>query len=253
VKRATPELDCLMWTLVEENNPRAVEEFLQRFPDLKLELERRGKMVNGLKNLKPESKLSLAPPPPFRPRSSPAPMVPRGVMIAVAALSLAALGVASFTISYFAAPPRPPEKVGPVVQTSTPTVKLDEAPKEPRQASGSGKPIEPHVTDSSSVWMKPIHIKIDGAPLSAVVQAIGAQAGQQVILAPGMKSDPSIALEYNDRTAIDILTDLGKQYGFTPFDQGDGSIIIVPATEGVDNGTEPTATRGVKDLRRSGG
>jgi len=51
-----------------------------------------------------------------------------------------------------------------------------------------------------------------------------------ITIGPGM-ADPTISVDYQGVNSIQILEDLGRQYAFTPFDQGDGSVVIIPARD----------------------
>jgi hypothetical protein len=255
MRRVAPELDSLMWTLVEENNPRAVDQFLARHPELTGELERRTRMVKGLKQMKPESKAHISPPPPFKPRERMQPTFSRGALIAVGVLVLAALGIASFTASYFLMPTKQPQQPVETVQATSDQTQFQKEEVVPKVETPPIGPqagdVKPEVAIQRS--NQPMSIKIEQAPLSAVLKAIGAQSGLSVILAPGMQKDPTIEVNYEQMGAVAILEDLGKQHGFTAFDQGDGSVIIVPATEaGVED--RDVDTRSTKiDPRRVGG
>jgi hypothetical protein len=81
--------------------------------------------------------------------------------------------------------------------------------------------------------------------LSLVVQAVAQQGKFAINIGPGL-ADPVISVDYQGLNSIEILQDLGRQYAFTPFDQGDGTVIIVPArdpnAEREDKSSLPTPT-----------
>lgn len=238
MRKVAPELDCLMWTLVEEGNERAVDEFLVRYPELKLEVVRRAKMVNGLKKMKSDSELQLAPPP-FRPAERIRYQTPTRLVYVVAALCLVALGLASFTVTYLTLPPKKIETTNNVVSQPQPQPKIEKFPKDAlppksqEQAIMSPGPGDEPVATSTPRWAKRIaEIKVPNAPMDVAFKLLEAQTGMTIIIAPGTPN-PKVSLDYQDMSAMEILTEIGKEQGFTPMDQGDGSVIIVPAVESV--------------------
>jgi hypothetical protein len=232
MKRIAPELDRLMWALVEEDNDGAIREFALRHPELRTELMRRASMVVGLKNAKPIDTKTTRKPPPFRPRSNMTHSTPNRALYVIAACAIAAIGIASFLAGSFLFPSTPVTAVqqqSPPPQPVTPKISLPQNPPVlPRE-----QPIDetvPPVTVREQPSAKTINIRLASAPLLSVIEAIGAQSNLKIVIAPGMMN-PTIDAEYNNLTAMAVLEDLGKQNGFTAFDQGDGSVIIVPAVQ----------------------
>jgi hypothetical protein len=235
MRKVAPELDCLMWTLVEQGNDRAVEEFLTRYPEMKPEIGRRAKMVNGLKKMKTDAELQLAPPP-FRPAERVRYQPPSRMVYVVAALCLVALGLASFTVTYLALPPKQNTQSDPVAPQpkTSPVEKFPQnapPPKGQQPAVTQPGPGDERAVDTTPRWAKKISgIKVPNAPMLDAFKLIEAQTGMKIIVAPGTPN-PAISLDYQDMTAMEILAEIGKDQGFTPMDQGDGSVIIVPAVE----------------------
>jgi hypothetical protein len=230
-----------MWQVVEAN-PEAADELISRHPELAGELARRRVMVRGLKKLKPESRADVSPPPPFRLAvASSSPAIGRSMSAAVVALVLAAIGLASFTVSYLMAPDAPDTTRGPV-GISPPKQGLfapGRATPTPHP-SGSLSNLDPEpspATQSAEDRMEaPIAIQMTGASLSSALKAIAAQGRFEVVLAPGMTDDPTISVKYESISPKAILEDLGKKYGFTAYDQGDGTILVVPAVDSQGTG-----------------
>ncbi len=251
MRRVAPEFDSLIWTLVEEGNERAIDEFLARHPEFKQEVARRSLMVKGLKEMKPETER-----PPFRPAERIQYQGPTRMVYVAAGLVLAALGVASFTVTYLTLPkPAEPAKIVAPPARNDPSKFTEDAPQlKPRvPTSGQlGPEDEPPVTTQAPKPTPPkrIAIKIEDAPLHTVFDLISAESGMQVIVAPGTPN-PAVGVNYADMTTMEILKDMGREHGFTPMDQGDGSIIIIPAVEGPDSlrpvpaktGSEPKSQR----------
>ena len=90
-------------------------------------------------------------------------------------------------------------------------------------------------------------MSIKRAPLQTVLKLVAAQGKLGITIAPGL-SNPDVAIQYEDKTVIEILQDLGRQYAFTAFDQGDGSVLIIPARD--DEPAELSGTIGTKEDRR---
>ena len=238
MRKVAPEMDQLMWTLVEAGNDRAIQEFAYRHPEHRTELMRRVTMVSSLRRANPELS-APASPPPFRPRQAPAPAPTSRWMVAAVATALAGLAVASYYAGSQLFPKATP--VPTVVETpkGTPSnvdrFEEDESkPKDPVASVAETPPSSP-VRDEPPiepprVSSRPISLRISQAPLITVLEAIAAQSGMKVIPAPGMVN-PDVNVNYENRPAMEVLEDLGRQHHFTAFDQGDGSIIVIPAVQ----------------------
>jgi hypothetical protein len=251
VKGIPPEIDRMMWTVAEQENAAAAEEFLQRYPIYREELLRRRQAVSGLKTSRPIEKSTPHAIPRFVPREArrQAP-APRQVAV-VSGLVLAALAVASYTATtLLTPPPAPTPKVEPVVpsphkipQRVTPHRQTAPSVDVPPVTPAPEK--EPTKSEEVPKYLRPQSLVVKTATLADVLKLLGAQAGVKIVVAPGMPN-PTIDVEYHDLNALEILHDLGAQYRFTPFDQGDGSIIVYPAVD--DSGST-----GVGNIRRLGG
>jgi len=245
MKKVAPELDALMWTLAEEGNARAIDEFGARHPNLRGELLHRISMVKGLR----DSKTHLATPrvatPKFVPREPHVSMMQaRGPAAIVGGLVLAAIAAAAFLVTTIMAPaPRP--TVVPIEQTtekggSSAVVKTEDKPVEvsPVQSDpttpgpGSRTIDPPSVNDEKDVAdsTKPTNLRIDNAPLFTVLNLMQDLCGVKIQFAPGTLN-PMVSVDYHGMTAMDMLRDLGKRYAFTPLDQHDGSIWVVPVVD----------------------
>jgi hypothetical protein len=241
--RVPPEIDALMWALVEQRNDRAIAEFEGRYPEYRHELHRRSTLVTGLKKMKPHGSDEVEPlsPPPFKPREVVRYTTPSRTLLVVGALVLAALGVGSYTLTSMLLPPEKPAAVRQASQPApTPETRFDE-----------GSVITPPTTNNPAVLLPgdevgvqpvnkllvPISVKLEGAPLEAVLMTIGSLSGVEVVIAPGLQN-PTVDADFAGMRPLDILQSLGKIYGFTPFDQGNGSVLIIPARE------QPSASDG---------
>ncbi len=234
MKHVAPELDSLMWTLAEEGNERAIDEFGQRHPALRGELIYRIKMVKGLRSAgKPTAVAAVIPK--FTPRESGSHVVhSRATNITVGALVFASIAAAAFVITTFLTPekrfhkedlPKPP----PVASNAAP-IRVPE-PKGPVVNLAPIKEPDPVLKgNQSEASQRPTSVSIDHAPLLTVLQMMSEISGTQITSAPGMPN-PVVDVDYHNMSAMEMLRDLGKRYAFTPLDQHDGSILVVPAVD----------------------
>ncbi|HRK21068.1 MAG TPA: hypothetical protein PLX06_04640 [Fimbriimonadaceae bacterium] len=240
--KVAPDVERMMWAVAESGDPQAVADFESRFPQLRYELSKRIDLVRELKASKrignPQGSI-----PAFHP---PAALRTAGFSKwrwSMAAVALSALAVGSFVVTRQIltnpAPPtpmasedlKPPETVLPQPVQET-TVKRTEpeqgAPNEPGPENGLALP-----EDEAPVvpkWQLPHTVKFDRLGLANAIKAIGAQCGLRISMPPDMPND-EIVLDYRGMTAMEMLRDMGGQFGFTAFDQGDGSVLIIPARD----------------------
>lgn len=250
--RVPPEIDRLMWTLAEENNPGALDEFVRRYPIYREELARRRQAVSGLKTSRPAKPASVKPIPRFTPKEHvrPARKLDAAHYV-VGTLVLAALGLASYTFtSSLTSHPTPPAPA-PVVRTDPVQVPPTVVQKFPESAPPVQTPApQPETSppkDNTPKYLQPQTLTIKAAKLHDALNLIGAQVGLNIVIAPGLP-DPTVAVDYHDVTAVEMLADLGRRYHFTPFDQGDGSVVIYPTIDPTD-----PAHAGPGNLRKLGG
>lgn len=240
MRRLPPEVDQLLWTLAETGSAQAVEEFEARYPQYRYELGRRMTMVRGLKGEKVRAEKAQAIPT-FRPRPLPSRANPRALAW-TGALVLAALAAASYTLTTtLSAPPepRPDPRPAPVAQTEVKPAPappepaphrssvVENAPKPPPETDETPDDVKP---DATPAYLRPQTVKMKRAPLVDALKVIAMQGGLKIVMGPGMPN-PDIAVDYEGKNTIEILQDLGRQYAFTPFDQGDGSVLIIPARD----------------------
>jgi len=250
MKRVPPELESLMWTLAEEGNDRAIDEFGERHPELRTELLHRISMVKGLRGAKKKVEEPVKAIPKFVPRET----KPSSPFYIVGGLVLAALCALAFavTILLTPAPHRAPE----------PTVPINKAPIQPpvqptNQAPVTSQSLPPPVEAANQPQkedekdLKPGTLRIEHAPLLTVLDMMSDVCHIRIDPAPGMPN-PDVVVDYRDMNAMEMLRDLGRQYRFTPIDQHDGSILVVPAIE-MKEGGSPSAPVGNYGNRKLGG
>jgi len=240
VKRIPADIDQLMWTLAEEGSESALRQFQIRYPEYSAELESRRSAIGGLRGARPGH---VEAPPKFR-RSEPKPEpVDRRFQTLTMGLGIAAVAAASFTIAYFATPRSAP---GPLKSEATPqpvatafegTPKLDRPVFVDAPVNSTPDPV---AVDDTPSYLKPQQVSIRRARLSTALQTIAVQGGLELVIGPGLV-DPEVVIDYDGMNTIEILQDLGGKYAFTAFDQGDGSVIIVPVIESPESGSAPFA------------
>jgi len=239
MSRWTQADDELMWMVAESRDDAAIEELIARKPELRSETLRRATMIAGLKGAKPEfGDLHRVPdfrqgPTPWRQR----PKVRRWVLLGLPAVALAIVvlkvapsaiqrkddGSSSYAMRGSEAastannekgmPPNPYSvEVAPATDPGVAATNSD-------IASLGTKIREPRVT-----------LREERIKLADAIQRIGQQAGIAVDIAPGLP-DFEITARYTDVPAREALGDMGKNFGFTVFDQGDRSILIIPAVD----------------------
>ena len=243
MKHIPPEIDSLLWAVAEDESPRAGDEFVQRYPRYAGELARRRQMVQGLKGVRPHGASAPSSRPAFRPVPETRPPVPRRVALAVGALVLAAVAVGSYTVATMTAPRRREPAPAPIVRVDPPVARQPEIreaapPVTPPTGTQDVPPVDDSRIDDLSSAQEPRSFKVRNTDLASALTLLGAEAGVKVIVAPGMQKR-LITADYTGLTVAEMLEDLGGKYGFTPFDQGDGTIIVVPA----EDTTKPEASR----------
>lgn len=232
MRRIPHEIERLMWLVAEDGDPRAVADFEARFPDYRLELAKHIAMISELRGAKRQVR-----PPDHIPKFVPRHQVTRPVYgratFAMAALVLAAVGLASYSVSVAllgrGGEPAPVREL-PVVQTTTPkepqVTRTDSLVPVPTPNDNQVPQSRP--TPDPDPLDKPITVQVEQASLSDALQMIASSAGVRLEVAPGLE-DELVALNYQGMSAASIFADLGRRYDFTAFPQERGVVLIVPA------------------------
>ncbi len=233
----TKAIDELMWSLADRGNPQATADFERRHPSLREELARRSAMVGQLRCSKVAAPAVI---PIFRPSPRPVPSLrPKWIM---GGLGLAAIGIASYTItnSMFGNSPAPVQNDVPAITSATSfdTQEGVEMPGRRRLKMGIARDDESatghrrHSGTASELpaSKRPFTVHLERATLITILQAV-AQQGQLKIEMPLDMVNPEIRVDYDDVSPADIIADLGKKYGFTAFDEGESNLLIIPAVD----------------------
>lgn len=241
--RIPADVERLMWLVAESNDPAAIADFENRFPAFRTELAVRRRMVADLKGAKSHAGTDYRIPA-FQPRATSATGTKKGTWILVG-VAFAGLAFASYSITRMAArEPVAPPKVEPVVTTP---VKLPETtinapsnkPYPPIARGTEDQQVPPNQTQTAPPTENLKDLKLSNTSLVAALKMIGEMAGYRVEIAPGFE-DKTVSIDYSQVTTADMLQDMGRRFGFTAFDQGDRSIIIVPAVDNSGASDEPT-------------
>ncbi|MCB8933082.1 MAG: hypothetical protein M9921_00510 [Fimbriimonadaceae bacterium] len=237
--KIAPDVDQLMWVLAEQNDRKAVEEFEQRFPDLRLELAKRVALVN---NLRGAGRAVQTDTPRFHAPAATPPRWNRPLAAAMLAACLCALAFGTFYATR-ALMPAPQHNAPPAQAGGAGAGAGAPVPKKAPDAGGqvptttvpnvAPPPIEPPAYVPK--YQRRHTIMIDEAGLLTVLEAIATQTGMQVEVAPGLE-DVKISCDYRDATGMEMLQDLGTKFGFTALSQGGNRVLIVPATDSRDGG-----------------
>lgn len=230
-----PEQDELMWQLAESGEPHALEDFGRRYPDLRPEMTRRLNMVRSLKGSRPQLTSGRRFMPSRRDPDRPSPWVTGGLVVGLA------LGVAFVT---FAALQYLDGSRQTVAQTA-PAINQPQNPQNPdgpgvtspnntSEAAGNNPTITPGVPNPQFQPSDPFQTKVTVVSgrvrLRQALDDIARQANVTLEMAPGMP-DLEIQCDYRDAPALAVLTDMGRNFGFTPLRQGDRNALLVPATD----------------------
>ena len=248
--KVTPEQDELMWQLAESGEPHALEDFGRRYPDLRGEMTRRLNMVCSLKGSRPQAASGRRFMPSRRDPDQPSPWLTGGLVVGLA------LGVAFVTFAamqYLDGNRQTVAQTTPAVnQTQNPTPTEGSTPDIPDNTSGAvgnNPVITPGVPNPQFQPADPFQTKVTVVSgrvrLRQALDDIARQANITLEMAPGMP-DLEIRCDYRDAPALAVLTDMGRNFGFTPLRQGDRNALLVPATdptrrnpEGIGQSGEP--------------
>jgi hypothetical protein len=230
--RIPADVERLMWLVAESNDPNAIADFDSRFPEFSSELARRRRMVSDLKGAKASAAVESRIPA-FVPRQTQLNPPSRGKWIA-GSLALAALAVASYSITTLTTkqPPVLPkvERVNTEPVSPPPTTVYVPPPKKYAPPVENPAPVNPSPNPAIGNQEPRKTLKLSNTSLTAALKMIGEMEGYRVEVAPGF-ADQQVSIDYDGFTTSDMLKDMGQRFGFTPFDQGDGTIIIVPAVD----------------------
>ena len=241
------EIDELMWTIAEGNDPHAVAEFGERYPNLREELLKRMKTVQAFKAAGSNVKTKKIPV--FR-----SPNIQTvNLQLAYGAVCLALLVVGSFAIwraTHTSPVPAtvPQVEVGNRKMPAVQVVPNNDAGMQGRQVRNSrtNKP-ETNRSNQEQQWINPpvvpsrdengmprTTISLESASLHAAITMI-AEAGKMKVQIANGTPNPTVKVDLRDMTPMDMLKELGKQYAFDTIMDGEHAILIVPKKDDLDD------------------
>lgn len=86
-----------------------------------------------------------------------------------------------------------------------------------------------------------VTIKSNQTTLVEALREVERQSGLQLVIGPGL-SDDLVSPDFSG-PALKVLEAMAKEYGFSVFDQGDGTVNVIPA---VDANARPPASEDKK-------
>lgn len=225
------EIDELMWEIAESHDETIEKQFVARYPMYVAELDMRRKLIGDLKGSRPTREPAI-----FVPSAEVRNFGASRLTVAfMAAILVASFGFASYATVRFLtsrnpeAPIVPPTKTyeAPPAQFSQTPIEAEPQflPKSNSEEVVGGEPLSAQQTDP---YLRKVTLRSEKTTLVDVINEIGAQAGLTITVAPGFV-DRTIFIIYEDQPAIGVLNDLGRKYGFTPFEQGNQEILVIPA------------------------
>jgi hypothetical protein len=238
MKHLPSEIDALMWDVAEADEQELMDSFVERYPQHRDELVKRINMVRHLKGARPKKEKQkefvpatvIRPAPHSRFWSSAA-----VVMLVVAAAFATYAGIRIYDQRNQAA--SPPEESLPLDRAEQnraleqSTWIGEENSDDPNAMNGSspnGTP--PNVAPYIQPIERLVTIETQGMALSGVLESIAQQAGIRLQAAPGMP-EIQIRASYRNLSALSVLRDLGRNFGFTPLVQTEREALLVPAVD----------------------
>lgn len=237
------EIDELMWTIAESGDQQAIDEFGNRYPNLREELLKRMKTVNALK----AAGKSVTPSriPSFR-----NPNIQKvNLQIAWSCIAVAAITISSFAIWRMANPVQPTGPVTPVTfsprddrhqrrslivprQPETQATASDHGGNAPANQGFINSPVVPK--DSGPVPMEKTTVQLDSASLHAAIIMIAEAGKLKVTIAPGTPN-PDVKIDLKEMTPMDMLKQLGSEYAFDVIPDGNREILVVPKKDDLED------------------
>lgn len=234
-----PELDRTMWILAERNDPKAIEEFGNRFPDLRTELVKRLEMVRSLRGMSDGVRPDRIPE--FQLRGpEPVAASPRVIGVGLGLIA-AALALGTYAVVTNRPLPRSvpvPTPISTELPAPTPgVVYSDNLPNN----TPSPQPVRetPVMPTDIPAYAQIQDFFFDHTKLAEAVRMIANAAHLRVEIAPGLP-DIEITTSYPQVTPVDALKQLGTDYGFTPFAEEDGHVLILPVRDSTQPSTAPS-------------
>lgn len=230
MKRLPSEIDELMWALAESQDESALDDFVARYPQYKVEMTQRLKLVRGLKGARPKSGSDEVRPV-FVPRTAPRRVLSPWMQGTLAFASVCFVaGIAMWAViaqdgeqplQIQQTAPAPPRFAPPQPEDWRSSVLTPRSP-----APTGGVAANPEVP----LKERPVTVRAERVLLHDALAAVGEAARIQVVISPDVPN-PLVVLEYNEVGAQRILDDMARNFGFFVLDDGPKSVVILPLQE----------------------
>ena len=229
------DLDQKMWDLAENPDGNAIEMFSSTFPEYSSELNKRVVMVRGFKSAKkPDTPRVVVPQFQARPIPAPAWQKPFYASLAFCVLAVISYGVVTINKKPTLTPEPPISVKGPVVSVvpgSTPGPVIPfQVPESRSNVITQPNDVPPVTPTTQSVLDRLVTIKSDRIRLEKIFEMLGEAANVKFLVAPGLQN-PELKINFAGQSLRTILDRMGPSLGFTAFDQGDGTVLVIPAID----------------------
>ena len=226
------DLDATMWDIANRHDHQAAADFSQRFPALAPEMATRMEAVQGLRGYRAAIAPSFVPA--FKPRFQ---YKPRGPLrkYGPTAAGLAMLAAASYYVALNLTTPLPNIPVPPAPAVEKPPLVLEPqpVPQAPAKDINDSGPVPFHQEAGHQPAPAPEvlgHAAFDHVPLLTALKAI-AEKGSIELTIPDQFPNPEVTADVTGKDALDMMQQLGAQYGFSAFSQGRGKVLLIPAVD----------------------
>jgi hypothetical protein len=240
--KIAPEVDQLMWLVAEEATPAAMEDFVARFPDLRSELMKRVEMVRSLRGAGGGKQAVREALPHFQPRITT--KVDTTSRLGSVAAIITAVAIICLGTLYLAFRPREvrvipdPKPISIDLPTASPSTMPTVTPTpSPTTMPTPGPSPSPSETPGLPAYLTPTRFAFMNSKLAAAIRTVCVAGELKVTIEPGLP-DIEITREWPEATPIDVLKEMGTDYGFDAFETAPGQIQIVPKKDKPD----PTPT-----------
>lgn len=235
MRKIAPEVEQLMWTLAEHRDPEAIDEFGQRYPDLRGELGKRLALTTSLKGAREIRTTDI---PRFRPLALPPPIWTRPAGLAMAGVALIGLAFGSYYLTSSLSAPPVSEKLPTISQQPASARQEPEGRGGPKVLPDGRLPQSgsPQGAASGNVADLPKHLRpqtlsIKAGKFQDVIALLGQYCGLKIEMPdmPPELADSLIEADYQNMVPLAMLQDLGAKHGFSAFYEGGNKILLIPA------------------------
>jgi hypothetical protein len=256
--RIPNDIDQILWEIAESNRTEDVLDFERRYPNYRLELHKRIKMVAALKQGKPgeqnvaPAKFTLRADSPRHRGLHPA-IIAFATVLAVVAIGGVTQSVLSRKAEIQTRVEIPRQPYAGTIDPGTPSQTIPDGmpinplvnpqgndttnveTEQPRLDAG-GQPLDaglmasPPPTENIPDFHKRKSLKIAKAPLMAALKLIADSGGLRCEFAPGFPN-PDVVVDFQEMSPVEMIQQLGKDYAFSTFEEGERNLLFVPAVE----------------------